>query len=104
MTPGEEATCSPKAKENINVCKTDVESRLAWHRGYFLFDNARLEDIMTELGRWYNVEITFKEASSKEKRFSLELRRMESFVKVMKLIERAGMVEIDIKGNKILIK
>lgn len=104
LTPGEEATCSPKAKENINVCKTDVESRLAWHRGYFLFDNARLEDIMTELGRWYNVEITFKEASSKEKRFSLELRRMESFVKVMKLIERAGMVEIDIKGNKILIK
>lgn len=104
LTPGEEAASSPQANEGINVGKTDVESRLAWHRGYFLFDNARLEDIMTELGRWYNVDITFKEPSSKEKRFSLELRRKESFVKVMKLIERAGMVEIDIKGNKILIK
>lgn len=103
LKPGEEAELE-QAGGTIRVQKADVESRLAWLRGYFLFDNARLEDIMNELGRWYNVETFFESPRAREERFSLELRRHEDFGQVLDLIERAGMVEIVVKKNVVFIK
>lgn len=103
LKPGEEAVLQ-QAGGTIHVQKAEVESRLAWLRGYFLFDNAKLEDIMNELGRWYNVDIFFENTKVREERFSLELRRHEDFWQVLDLIERAGMVEIVVKKNVIFIK
>ena len=103
LKPGEEAVLQ-QAGGTIHVQKAEVESRLAWLRGYFLFDNAKLEDIMNELGRWYNVDIFFENSKVREERFSLELRRHEDFWQVLDLIERAGMVEIVVKKNVIFIK
>ncbi len=104
LNPGEEAIKEHRKGSNIRVQQADIESRLAWHRGYFLFDNARLEDIMNELGRWYNVEIFFEDPKAREKRFSLELRRHEKFLQVLDLIERAGMVEINVKKNVVFVR
>lgn len=103
LEPGEEAVLEQKG-EAIRVQKAEIESRLAWHRGYFLFDDVRLEDIMTELGRWYNVETFFANQQVRDERFSLELRRHEDFRQVLDLIERAGMVEITVEKNVIFVK
>ena len=103
LKPGEEAELK-QAGGTIRVQQADVESRLAWLRGYFLFDNARLEDIMNELGRWYNVETFFETPGAREVRFSLELRRHEDFRQVLDLIKRAGMVKIVVKKNVVFIK
>lgn len=103
LKPGEEAVLG-QAGGTIQVQEADLDSRLAWLQGYFLFDNAKLEDIMDELGRWYNVDIFFENSKVREEHFSLELRRHENFWKVLDLIERAGMVKIVVKKNVIFIK
>lgn len=103
LEPGEEAVLEQEGGV-IRVQKAEMESRLAWHKGYFLFDDARLEDIMNELCRWYNVEVFFEDSKIREERFSLELRRHEDFRKVLDLIERAGGVKITIKKNVVFVK
>jgi len=103
LRPGEEAV-REQGEDMIRVRKVDVDSRIAWHRGYFLFDNMRMEDIMNELARWYNVTVFFENQKVRDERFSVELRRHDNFEQVLDLIERAGMINITVKGDVIFVK
>ena len=69
-----------------------------------MFENARLEDIMEEIGRWYDVEVFFENSAIRDERFSVEMRRHDSFAEVLKLIERTGMVKISINQNNVFVK
>ena len=42
------------------LAEVDLDSYVYWKDGYFYFDNVTLKDIMQNLGRWYNVNIEFR--------------------------------------------
>ena len=103
LKPGEQAVKRANG-EKIAVKQVDVESCIAWRKGYFLFDNERLEDIMKELGRWYDVQVFFENQQVKEERFSVEIRRHDDFESVLELIERTGSVKITITGHTVFVR
>lgn len=103
LKPGQQAVDLKDGKE-LFVREVDVNSVVAWRRGVFLFENARLEDIMEEIGRWYDVEVFFENSAIRDERFSVEMRRHDSFAEVLKLIERTGMVKISINQNNVFVK
>lgn len=86
------------------VKEVDVTPYVAWKEGYFLFEDERLEDILNELSRWYNVDVFFENQSAREERFSVDIRRHDDFEEVLRLIERTGTVKMTIKGNRIFVK
>lgn len=47
-----------------------------------------MEDILNELARWYDVNIFFENSSVRERRFSVDMPRHESFEEVLRLIEQ----------------
>ncbi|MFR7876080.1 MAG: FecR domain-containing protein [Butyricimonas paravirosa] len=51
------------------MSKVDVMKFISWKEGYFYYDNERLEDILTELGRWYNFTVIYEDLKLKELRF-----------------------------------
>lgn len=103
LKPGQQAV-SPVDSEIIQVKEVNVESYIAWRKGYFLFDNERLEDIMYELSRWYDVQVFFENQQVKDERFSVELRRHDDFKDVSDLIERTGSVKITIDGHAVFVR
>lgn len=103
LKPGEQAMESHDGK-GLSVREVDVTSYIAWRQGYFLFENERLEDILDELARWYNVDVFFENQSVREERFSVDIRRHDNFEEVLRLIERTGTVRMEIKGKSVFVK
>lgn len=103
LQPGEQVVEGDDGK-GLFVRKVDVASCIAWKQGYFLFENERLEDILNELARWYNVEVFFENSFAREERFSVEIRRHESFEEVLRLISQTKAVRIEVKGNSVFVK
>ena len=73
----------------------------AWVEGKFVFDNARLEDIVKTLTRWYDVEFDFKEPSLKELTFTLSAPCDENLLFVVKLLEGVSVARFQTEGKKI---
>lgn len=102
LSPGQQATLN--AAGSFDVRDVDVNGFTAWKRGYFYFDGMALEDIMEELGRWYDVTTYFADDAVKKERFSLEIRRQEDFTNVLKLLQHTGTVAITTKDHEVFIK
>ena len=103
LRPGEQAV-KGKNSEGVVVREVDVAPCIAWKQGYFLFENERLEDILNELARWYDVNVFFENSSVREERFSVDMPRHESFEEVLDLIEQTRSIQIEIEGNNVFVK
>lgn len=103
LMPGEQVVRKDDGK-GLTVREVDIAPCVAWKQGYFLFENERLEDILNELARWYNVDVFFENQSVREERFSVDIRRHESFEEVLRLIERTGTVRVEIKENRVFVR
>ena len=88
----------------VVVREVDVAPYIAWKQGYFLFEDERLEDILNELARWYDVNVFFENSSVREERFSVDMPRHESFEEVLRLIEQTRSIQIEIEGNNVFVK
>ena len=102
LKPGEQAV---KGKHGeVVVREVDVAPYIAWKQGYLLFEDERLEDILNELARWYDVNVFFENSSVREERFSVDMPRHESFEEVLRLIEQTRSIQIEIEGNNVFVK
>ncbi|MDQ2179654.1 FecR family protein [Marinifilum sp. D714] len=84
------------------VVNTDIYT--AWKDGRFVFENESLEDIMTRLSRWYNVEVSFLNESVKKLRFSGDLTRYDNIDQILELIEVTQKVKFTIKDRTLLVE
>ena len=102
LKPGEQAVKGKNGE--VVVREVNVAPYIAWRQGYFLFEDERLEDILNELARWYDVNIFFENSSVREERFSVDMPRHESFEEVLRLIEQTRSIQIEIEGNNVFVK
>ena len=64
----------------------DVTAALAWKNGYLYFDQARLQTVMNEVARCYNVEIKY-EGKIPQKTFSGRFARTGDLNEILKALE-----------------
>lgn len=58
VKPGQQAQV---ANDNIKlVADADVDAVMAWKNGFFSFEAADIKEIMTQLSRWYDVEVIYQ--------------------------------------------
>lgn len=100
LQPGEQAVVSD---EEIQVQQVETSLYTAWVEGKFVFDNARLEDIVKTLTRWYDVEFEFTDPSLKELTFSLSAPCDENLLFIVKLLEGVSSAHFQTEGKKIEI-
>ena len=84
--------------------KVDVERYTSWKDGYYFFERMRLEEIMSVLSLWYNLEVHYQDPRLKEIEFGGRLRRYDSIAVFLELLEYTENVNYEIKGNVILFK
>ena len=91
---------------NGNYKKLHVNSDIytAWKNGRFVFENEKLEDIMTRLSRWYDVKVFFMNTESKNIKFSGDITRYENFNSILEMIGLTDKVKFSIKNRSVLVE
>lgn len=87
----------------LKVAKVDIQKYISWKEGYFYYDDERLEDILTELGRWYNFSVVYENPELKDLRFKIWVDRKETFSKVVEYLNEMGKLKIEDRNNCIVV-
>lgn len=79
----------------------DLEQVMAWKNGFFSFHDADVQTVMRQLGRWYNVEVSYTGAAGTDK-FTGEIDRSISLAKLLDHLARSR-VHFKIEGRKLIV-
>lgn len=91
----------------INISTIDVSNEIAWVKGLFSFEEAKLDDMMKTLSRWYNIDVVFENSSRKEFEFTGILERtktIEDIIDIIKKTSKNDEITFDIAETIIIIK
>lgn len=101
LAPGEQAVADG---DRLVTGKANMGAVLSWMNRTFVFENAPLEEIMAELGRWYDVEVVFLNNRLREERFSIEMPRYKSAVEAVRAIERTKSIQLEVTEGHVVVK
>ena len=76
------------------VREVDLEDAIAWRYGVFSFKHTRLEDLLSELARWYDMEVFYQNPSLKDLHFTAWFQRSDGLEKVISLLEKTGLEKV----------
>jgi transmembrane sensor len=92
-----------KDKGFISQRKVNPAPYIAWKEGRFYFDNQTLEEIMSTLARWYDIDIYITDDNIKKIRFTGNLKRYDEFEPILKLIQKTNEVSYAINDREVRI-
>lgn len=99
LKPGEEAIINDRGEHIAVVPIENPEAVLAWTKGYFYFEKARLSTIMQQIGRWYNAEIIYENESLKRQEYNVYMISNKVPVsRLLQLMELTGNVHFKIES------
>jgi hypothetical protein len=101
LNPGDDASLSNVGE--LQVQQIDVERYIAWTEGFFYFETTPLSEIMSELGRWYNVNIYFSDQDIMNYHFNFWVNKNQSLTKALDMLNQLGKVNATLKNNTIYI-
>lgn len=99
LKPGQQSIVQPGSQ--TRVLTADLDEAIGWKNGEFIFYNERIEKVMNDIARWYDVEVIYKDAV-RNKMIWGSVSKFETISEVLKMIELAGTVHFDIQiqGDK----
>lgn len=85
------------------VSKVDTRYAVSWKEGLFLFQEKRLEEIVQQLERWYDVRAYYTNETVKELRFTGDLSRFKEISTFIEILENSSDIKIKVDGRNLII-
>lgn len=101
LKPGQ-AAYSNNDNDQLTVAAVDLEETLAWKNGYFRFNDEHIESIMAQLGRWYDIDVTYSGKLPADG-FNGTISRSKNLSQVLKMLERTGIIHFKTEGRRITV-
>ncbi|MEO6135503.1 MAG: FecR domain-containing protein [Ginsengibacter sp.] len=98
LKPGQQAETNEAIKVINNV---NIDLIMAWKNGYFSFDNTRLQMVMNQLTRWYDVDVVYED-NVPDMKFWGSINMNSTLSQVLKILEESG-VYFKIENKKIIV-
>lgn len=102
LTPGQDAKLNDDG--SLGIAEVDIESYLYWRDGYFYYDDIALENIMKDIGRWYNLNIVIENNEYRQLHLHFLADKRGGIDHVIKLINSMGKVKVERKDNTLIVK
>ena len=99
LQPGQQAQVTSTGA--IQVQTVDVEQAIAWKDGWFQFHNAYLPEVMRQIARWYDLDVSF-EGKVTGKLFEGRIQKDLPLSEVLQILA-AYNVNFKINGKKIVV-
>lgn len=80
----------------------DVEQVMAWKNGLFAFNNATLKEVMQQLSRWYDIDVTYEDGIP-QRVFNGKIGRQLTLSQVLKGLSATQINYRIESGNRIVI-
>ena len=99
IVPGQQAQIagiSTKPK----VIQADLDKVMAWRNDMFQFDDDRLDNILKQVARWYDVNVSCT-ADKQQLRFNGVISRRANVEDILHLLSATGVVNFSINGREI---
>ena len=101
LVPGQQASLEDN---KLVVREVDLEDAIAWRYGVFSFKHTRLEDLLSELARWYDMEVFYQNPSLKDLHFTAWFQRSDGLEKVISLLEKTQKIDLEANGKTLLVR
>lgn len=87
---------------DFSVRAVNAVSENAWINGKFVFDEEPLDAILRKVARWYDLKVTYHDASARQVAFGGTMSRFSNVSKVLRKLEATGDVRFELKksGNE----
>jgi transmembrane sensor len=99
LKPGEEGAVGPTGV--ITTRPVNVAAAVAWKDGYYYFDRTRMDEVMRQIARWYDVDIVYQGAVPRDEIVG-KIPRSASVTEVLHVMELIGL-RFKIDGKKIIV-
>ena len=101
LDPGEQVVYNIKNGES-HVAKVNTKVYVGWAEGKWFIEGERLEDIMKQLSRWY--EVFYKNPEAKELVFTGDLEKYNDCEVVLNIISMTTNVMFTVKDRVITVQ
>lgn len=101
LRPGQQASW---VEGKVQVKKIDVEEAIAWHYGAFCFKQRRLESLLDEIARWYDLEIRYQDTATRDYHFTAWFRRSTPLQELIGILEKTQQIKLELKGKTLIVK
>lgn len=101
LKPGQSAILNKK-NGVINAEKANVTEEIAWTKGYFVFSNKNIKNIMSQLSRWYDVQVIYQ-GDMTDKIYSGKILRRSNITEVLNMLEETGTITFQITGRRVVV-
>lgn len=102
LQPGQDLTYTATGEEKIST--VNIATYTAWTEGLFYFEDTKLKDIMSAMGRWYNVNIDFEQTELYDIRLNFWADRNAGLDEALELLNKLHKVRADYQDGTIIIK
>lgn len=103
LSPGQQSQLMMGSNERIKVNTADIEEALAWKKELFVFNNTPLAEVMQQIQRWYDVELSY-EGSKPSLYFTGVIPRDSNLSALLKVLEGTGGIKFGITGKRVIIR
>lgn len=103
LKPGRGVVLGRNAKE-LREVDIDIEKILERKNGFLFFDEEKLDDIVSDLRRWYGVNFIFETEELRNQTFYIKINRNDSIQYIMQLLKFTNKIDYEIEDNRVIIK
>jgi len=102
LKPGQQGVISRGSNAIIKIKTANINEVLAWKNGYFIFNNENIEDIMKDISRWYDIDVSYQ-GDMRGKEFVGSVSRFKNVSEVLRKLEATGIIHFKMDGRRLLV-
>lgn len=99
LSPGEQGRL---VNGELTTWQVNTEPYIAWKDGFFFFDSAPLAVAMTQLAKWYDVEVRFEDPVHDERLYGM-ISRQKTLRQALTILENTKAVKFRIENSTVII-
>ncbi len=103
LLPSQQYSYNKRTKK-VEIKKVDVNLYTSWKDGLFIFKSQKLNYILNEISRWYNVDFIYEDIDLKNYVFSGRLKKYENANALLQVFEKTGNIKFKKEAQQIYVK
>jgi len=101
LAPGQQGTTTEKGTA-IKISRADTEENLAWIKGFFVFHDESIVNIMKQVSRWYDVDVEYRD-DVQQNEFGGTISRYKNITELLNNMQLTRTIHYKIEGRRVII-
>ena len=102
LKPGQQLVYN-KNKPEVTIKTFDENVELAWKNNQLVFRLTPFQDVITELEKWFDINIEYDPAAFKSETLTVQFEKYESLETILRVIAKANGFKFNIKDKNVKI-